>query len=329
MTTATATENAEFEELETAEAIAEAQAEDAKDFGTKLAEQTSGIRYEQSKLSTTRSMTKIQVVKVAETFQAAPDSVGGRRAVINRKHPLVAPVLTLLTEAKRYVESRTIAYPDQGMRLIRLNQVDSMTQEIAKRREQLDILLGDLDQGWESVKNDAKERLQDLYQESDYPEMPSAAFSMHLSFPAIQPDHRLKKLNAALYEAEAKRIAGKFTVAVEQAEAAAAEKLQELIQHFVDRLVPDENGNQKQLRASTLTNIKDFAEQFKATTIGSNEGLEAMVAKVEALAGGCDVDGLRKDTTKSQKTAADFTKLLGEMDQLVISKPVREFDLED
>lgn len=326
---ATEIENEEFAELEESEAAADAVMEASKGFGQKMAEQTSGIRFLKNQLTTDRSMTKQQVARVADTFGAQHDSVGGRRAIISKKHDLIKPVLSLLLETRRYVEARTIPYPDQGMRLIRLDKVDAMVEEIDKRREQLNVMLADLDAGWQSVKDDAKDRLQELYQEADYPAVPSAAFGIYLSFPAIQPDERLKKLNRDLYDAEAKRIAGKFAAAVDLAESAAAAKLAELIQHFVDRLVPGEDGKQKTIRSSTVENIKEFAEQFQSTTIGSNPELDALVAKVEAMAGGVDVDGIRKDEAKRGGLAVDCTRLLEEMDNLVIAKPIREFDLED
>ena len=298
-------------------------------IGEELQKKTSGVRIATQALSMSRAMTTTQIHQVAMLFSADHRSVRGGRAVLNRKHPLIAPVLKLIHDARSYVAARTVDYPDPGIRLIRLDQIESMTAEINKRKGELSKCLDELDEHWEEVKEDARERLKELYIESDYPAVPSTGFGIELSFPAIAPDDRLKKLHPDLYAAEQARVAAKFQEAIEQAEALAAAKMQELLGHFLERLSPSEDGKPKKLHESTLGNIRDAVEAFKSTTIGSNEQLDQIVAEIEALSAGVDAKSIRKASPEGRSDIEkQFAAMLKRVDELVEIRPVRQIDLD-
>jgi len=300
----------------------------SEDFGDKLKNETTGCRLTTFALSCRRSMSKHAVGQVANLFSADQQSVGGSRQVIDRKHELVKPVLAALAKAKVIVQTYTIDYPEKGVRLVKLSRVDWLRTEIDKIVAELNEALAKLDEGWESVKLHAKERLGELYSAGDYPPIPSQGFGIELSFPAIKPDDRLAKLHPELYAAEQARIAARFDEAVATAEAAAAEELGKMLEHLVERLQPGDDGP-KTLHASTIDNLVEFAEVWKTKSIGSNAKLDEMIAKVQSAAAGIDVKSLRKSDGSARAVLAErFANISQELDGLVIRKPVRTFDLD-
>jgi uncharacterized protein YciW len=301
----------------------------AETLGQKLQAETTGLRLTISKLGCRRTMDRNQLERVANLFDADQRSLSGSRAIINRKHPAVAPIHRLLGEVRDYIHDRSVDYPEQGVRLCKLSNVDRIAAYIEERRAELDGLLAELDADWASVKAEAKTRLANLYCEADYLDKPSMAFGLYISFPAIKPDERLLQINPELYAAEQSRIAAKFADALQAAEAAAAEQLKELLQHFVDRLTPGEDGEKKTLRGSTLENIKEFTELFAETSIGTNAELEAIVAQIDALASGLDAKAIRKSGPEEKgKLVADVSNVLSNLDSLIATMPSRAIELD-
>lgn len=299
-------------------------------FGEKLQSETIGVELHRQNLKLRRKMTDSQLAKTAMVFQADPKSVSGGRKLLNTKHELVAPVLSLMLEARYYVRDRSIDYPEKGVRLMKVKNVDSMVERIARYKQELAEMLEALDAGWEEIKQEAMERLGELYSEADYAQLPSTYVTIDVSFPAIKPDERLMKINPELYKQEQERIRARFEDAVSKAEAQAAEQVQELLGHFLERMKPDAEGKTKVLRTSTLENIKHFVGMFRETSIGSNQALDALVDKVDQLTGGLDAVDIRKAAPEDrQKITEGFEKLKEIADTLVVDKAGREFTFDD
>lgn len=299
------------------------------DFADKLRSETIGIRLERTYLGTRKTMAKADVERVASLFGAEHDSVGGSRAVLNRKHELLKPVFQMMNDTPNFLAANTIDYPERGVRLIKLSRVDWMQEQIVARSATLCEHLEALDAGWDTVVAEARERLGDLFNPADYHVTPSRMFSISLSFPAIKPDDRLLQLHPELYAAEQARIKARFDEAIKNAEAAATEELGELLKHFIERLSHSEDGKRKVMRDSVVDSITEFAERFKSLSIGSNSDLDALVAEVQDLASGIDVKAVRKaDQTSRQQLSAKLAGTLSKLDSLIMVRPARSIDLD-
>jgi len=137
-------------------------------------------------------------------------------------------------------------------------------------------------------------------------------------------------LHPELYAREQARIQSRFDEAVRNAEAAAAEQLQKLLQHFVAKLTEvDEDGKRKTFKDTTFTNIIEFVQQFRELSIGSNDQLDELVGQIEQVANGIDITKVRKAGDAERRDVAEqFAQLLAKVDSLAIDRPVREMDLE-
>lgn len=295
----------------------------------KLQDKMSGVRLSINKPGFRRIMGKTHIREVADLFDADNNSVSASRKIINNRHPLVAPIVSLLADTVHYVRARTVDYPEQGVRLCRLDQVQTIADGIAVRKARLADLLQDLKAGWSSVLDEAKERLGDLFDSSDYPNDPTAHFAIYLTFPEIKPDQRLMQINPELYAEQQKIIAAKFDEALVVAEAAAATEMKKLLENLVERLKPDAEGKKKILKGSTVANIAEFIELFKTKTVGNNKELESLMEKVSAMAGGLDADELRKASAEQrQEVVGKLESALDDVAGLIETMPVRAMDLE-
>lgn len=294
-----------------------------QDFGQKLKTETTGCRLELTAISCRRAIGKTDLDRVAEMFEADRKSVSGSRSIIDKKHEYVAPIVGLQAMAKHLVNSHTIDYPEKGLRLVKVNTVPWLHDQVSKIREQMEQAIDQLAGHWEEVKADAQERLGSLYNPEDYPSTPLMSWGIAISFPAIEPDRRLLQLHPELYEAERQRIAAKFDAAVADAENAMAEEFTGMLTHLVDRLGNDDDGKPKTIRKSSLEKIQEFSARFKELSIGSNEQLEALVGQVEDIVSGVEPNRLRKTVGAREQLREALSSKLGDLDNIVIAKPSR------
>lgn len=300
------------------------------DLGSKLKEQTCGCRLSVSAPLFMRKMRPEHVDQVANLFKAQPKSLKASRAVINRTHERIAPILTVQAETKLFIKGRTVDYPEQGLRLVRVDRIEKLQEGFSKRKQRLSELLGELDAHWDEVKAEARERLKELYDEADYPHTPSHMFAMSLSFPEIAPDSRLQKLNPKLYEQMQAQIAARFEQAIQVAEAQAVEHVNGLLKHLVERMKPGDDGKAKILRSSSVDKLHEFLAAFKETTVGSNEDVDSLVARVEQIAGGVSAEDIRKsDPAQRAELQKQLDSLIQDADKLLEAMPTREFSFED
>jgi hypothetical protein len=298
-------------------------------LGESLKKETTGCKLEVISTSSSRKMTAEQRQRVAQLFLADFKSVSASREVISKKLEVVKNVYKILSATRAYWKAYTIKYED-GVRLIRTNRIVEMSKRIEEFQAALQECKQELKDRWEEVKEDAKVRLADLYVEADYQLDPMEVFWLTISYPAIEPDDRIKQLAPDLYAAEKKRIEAKFEDAACLAEEAMRKEFKDLVDSMVAKLATDldENGKKKVLKEAALDNLVSFAERFKAISVSNDEDLDAMVLQVKALAGGVSAKDLKDDAGKKAEFAEAMAKIKDSMETLITTKPVRKFELD-
>lgn len=299
----------------------------AGNLGDKLKLMTSGCRLEVRSFGCKRSMTENQRKKMAEAFNADEDSVSGGRQVIDRKLPVVKDLFQAIREAKALWRDHTIKYED-GVRLIRTDRIAWMNQEISILQKKAKHAANEIYVAWDDIKENAKGRLAELYEEDDYDFDVRDAFGMVISYPAIEPDERLKDLAPELYEAEHERIRAQFKEAAIAAEEALQDEFKKLIGGLLAKLQESaEDGKKKVVQQRGIDALVDFATRFDELTISNNESLAAIVTQAKELAGKTSIKDL-KDGEKREEFTTSLASVSAALEAFIVAAPVRKFDLE-
>ena len=272
-------------------------------------------------LGCSRVMTTDQHEKVADLFQADQTSVKGRRQIISNRHPLIQAVNEPMRHAVRLWREHTVKYED-GIRLLRIERVTWMNEEIGKYQAQLQHALNQLRVGWPKVIEDARARLAELFVEDDYVERPDLEYGIDISYMSITPDDRLMQIAPEIYEAEKAKIAARFREAAEVAEAAMVHKMNELVANLLDRLAPTADGERpKRLPQKAIDGLLEFADRFSELSVSDSAQLNEMVARVRTLAEGVDV----KDMADRQQLREQLTQASGVLVGMIERMPKRQF----
>ena len=298
------------------------------DLGQRLQDETTGCKLEVTAFSTRKKMTDTQRKRMAEFFNADIRSVSGGREILNKKIPEVRMVYSIIREARGLWSNFTVKYED-GVRLIRADRIEWMNGKIGELQEELRVAKQALFDAWEVVKQDAENRLADLYVAGDYSFDVRQVLWINVSYPAIGPDPKLKQLSKELFEAELAKFRVRFEEAARDAEQALQVEFAAMITGIAERLEEgeSEDGKKRVLQQRAVDNVVEFANRFRALSVGGS-GMDALVEQAEQLALGLDTKAMKKDASTRATIRESFGALQAAIEKQITVAAERTFELE-
>lgn len=299
------------------------------DLGQQLFEEMSGCKLEITSFSSRKKFTDGQRHSMASFFDSDAKSVSGGREILNKKLPEVKAVYAIIRQARAIWQGYTVKYED-GMRLIKIDRIEWMNQQVATLQADLQKAKEALYEAWESVKEDAENRLAKLYVPSDYNFDVRQAIWLTISYPSVQPDPKLAKLGKELFDREMQKFAIKFDEAAQAAEQALREEFAGMIAAVAERLESgeSEDGKKRVLQQRAVDNIVEFANRFRAISVGDNAELDALVHQAEQLAVGLDAKAMKKDDEQRANMREAFSKLQSAVSAHVVKQAERSIEFE-
>lgn len=274
-------------------------------------------------MGTRRKLEEGQIRTAADAFDADRDLFTASKKLIDTKHPAYKAVSVIKSQAASFWRSMTLPYPQDGVRLIRHDDIERFEATMSDYRTRLADAVENLREHYETIKANARERLGRLYNPADYPATLEGTFGITWEYPPIEPPRYLMNFNPELYEQEQARIQQRFEQAVTMAEDAFAEKLQELVEHLIERLSDTSDGKPKTFQKSTVENFREFYEEFRRLNVRGNTELDALVSRANNLVAGVDAQDLRNSAALRQNLSEQMGEVRNSLDTLIANAPRR------
>ena len=293
------------------------------ELGSRLRSDTTAVRVHIRWPGTRKSLSESQRSLAAEAFAADQKSVSAAKKLLDTSHPAFKAVTTVKTAAVNYWRDSTLPFVEPGMRLIRRQQITEFNERMTEYREQLAIAVSELEQHFDELVQQARQRLVDLFNRSDYPADIADAFAIEWDFPSVSTPEYLRSVSPELYEAECQRVRARFDEAVSLAENAFAEELEQLVTHLAERLSGGEDGQPKVFRDSAVNNLREFFDRFRRLNIRSDDDLERLVTDAESVIAGVSPQGLRDRQSLRQAVNAQLREVTESLDDWMTDRPRR------
>lgn len=272
---------------------------------------------------TRKTLTSEQKSQAADTFGAEREFLSAGKKLLDTSHPAFRAVSAVRHRAVAYWKGNSLPYPENGIRLIRQDEIGAFTVQLTSLRAELDEAVSHLDEQYDELKSAARRRLGSLYNAVDYPATLRGWFDVTFDFPSVEPPEYLRQLSPQLYEQEAARVAARFDEAVELAEQAFTEELSKLVSHLTERLGGAEDGKPKVFRDSAVDNLREFFERFRHLNIRSNEQLDDLVGQAQRIVRGVEPQQLRDNQSLRQEMASQLSGVQAVLDGLLVDRPRR------
>lgn len=274
-------------------------------------------------LGTTKSLTESQKETAARTFNADSKVLSAGKRLLDTKHPAYKQVNSVKSRITAYWKGESLPYPQPGVRLIRQDSIDTFNARLESFRTELDESVQNLDIEFVELQEAARQRLGDLFEETDYPPTLIGLFAVDWDFPSVEVPEYLRRLNPQLYQLEADRIARRFDQALEMAESAFMQELSQLIEHLTERLTGQQDGKPKVFRDTAITNLTSFFDRFRRLNVRSNDELDGLVDSCQQIVRGRTPQSLRENRLLRDSVAHELSELGNQLDSLLVDRPRR------
>lgn len=274
-------------------------------------------------LGVRRTLTHEQRSQAADAFGAEEDYVSAAKKLLDTSHPAFRAVTAVRSRIVHFWRSRSVPFPEPGIRLIRRDAVHSFSVQMTGLQSDLSQAVAGLEAAYGELKLAAQRRLGQLFNPADYPDSLQNMFAVSYDFPNVEPPDYLRQLSPKLYQQEAARAAARFDEAVQLAEQAFLEELSRLVSHLTERLSGSEDGKPKVFRDSAVENLREFFERFRALNVHSHEQLDELVERVRQITSDVTPQIIRQDLPLRQTIASQLSAAQSVLDGLLIDRPRR------
>jgi hypothetical protein len=271
-----------------------------------------------------RTLTSEQKAQAAQAFDAEAQFLSAGKRLLDTKHPAFRAVTAIRTKISDHWKGLSLPFPEPGVRLIRLEEIEAFDRTMADYRAELDDAVANLDRHFDELKRAAARRLGSLYNASDYPETLIGLFGVSYDFPSIEPPEYLVQLSPGLYEREQERVRARFEEAVRLAEQAFLEEFSRLVAHLSERITgANEDGSEKIFRDSAVDNLSDFFERFRSLNVRSNPQLDDLVARAQRAVRNVGAQDLRDSESLRGQVANQLSLVQASLDSMLVDRPRR------
>jgi hypothetical protein len=271
-----------------------------------------------------RALTTEQKAQAARAFDAEGGFLSAGKRLLDTKAPAFRAVTAIRTKITDHWKGLSLPFPEPGVRLIKLDAVESFDRALADYQAELDDAVANLDRHLDELKRAAAGRLGSLFNASDYPDTIVGLFGVSWDFPAIDPPDYLVQLAPELYRREQERVRARFEEAVRLAEQAFLEDFARLVGHLTERISgTNEDGSPKVFRDSAVENLDGFFERFRALDVRSNQQLDDLVTQAQRAVRNVGAQDLRDSESLRGQVAAQLSGVQASLDAMLVDRPRR------
>ena len=291
--------------------------------GDELRATMAAVRVSMKWFGTRKSVSSLQKSEAARPFNAEGKFLSVGKKLIDTTHPAWKSVTGERGTILGYWRGRSLPFPEDGIRLIKRQEIDAFNETMRRHQNELDESVWRLNEHYDELKANARQRLGRLYHESDYPPTLIGMFEVAWDYPNVEPPTYLQDYNPRLFREESQRVRSRFNEAVRLAEEAFTSELSKLVSHLIDKLSGDVDGKPKIFRDTAVTNLSEFFERFQRLSIGSNEELEQIVQQAKQVIGNVPPQQLRDSVTLRSQINGQLSDVQTTLDRLMIDRPRR------
>jgi len=244
--------------------------------------------------------------RATETANAAHKAESGAGNYTKRLLPAameLEKVSTIASQARKFYYDQTLPWLADGTRIISGKNYLNFQSEMRKMRSAFETAVREFEYAYPRLKSEAKNKLGDLFDESEYPENISEKFAINVDFFPM-PDS--KDFRVAIAESERKAFETKLKAVENAAMVDASNRLYSLIKAATERL----NAPKAIFRDSLIENIGEIAALIPALNISDSPELDRIASEAKTLIDSVDAKKVRT----SSKVRNDTRKALSDIE---------------
>lgn len=249
---------------------------------------------------------------------AAPEFVNATKYLVDRD--CLKPIEKIRNEARSYIYSKTLPFPIPGLLFVPRDMVPVIDRKMEELKTKFMFEASNFAAKYNTFIEQAKEKLNGLFNILDYPRDIWKCFSFHCDYINMNAPNKTQIISREILEREQAKFEQTMADFRETATNTLRATFAEMVDHIVERL----SGERKVFKNTLIGNIKEFINDFKALNINDDAELADMVEKCNSILSGVDVDTIRDNDKFRQNIANSISTVQTELNKMMIDRPVRK-----
>ena len=179
--------------------------------GEQLQSATTAIRLHIRWPGVRKTLSQNQRQLAAGAFSADAKVLSAGKKLFDTTHPVFRTVSAVKSKAVACWRGQTLPYVEPGIRLVRRNTVFTLESQLRETQIELRETVMDLDRCWGELVDQARKRLGDLFDVTDYSPSIADEFEITWDYPATTPPDYLRSVAPEIYESECNRVRERAT----------------------------------------------------------------------------------------------------------------------
>lgn len=240
------------------------------------------------------------------TAHGATDAGRFNKALVSRDH--LQEIGKIANEARTFHYDNTLPWGDNGERLLPASNYFEYTQALARYKNQFDGLVREFSKSYPLMIDEARRRLNGLFNVNDYPSNVADKFDVKTTFMPVpdSSDFRLT-LNSQEVESLRERIEKEVNSRFAQAQRDIYARVADQLKRMHERLSVSDGV----FRNSLFENLRELCDLLPRLNIAQDARITALTQELQQVY--TDPDAVRKDTRLRAEKAAQVENILGRM----------------
>lgn len=237
-------------------------------------------------------------------------------------------------DLKKYLKLKSVPgvkFIKGGIYPIPLAKLEDIDAKVVEYVQQYEGKVTRFLEVYEARAEEGRKRLEVLADSSDYPTVAKvkASFGITSEYVTLGPPGSLQNVSDDIWKRESEKIRQQCMDASEQVREAMRAMFAEMVEHMIRSCSPKADGSAPKMYDTTLTNLKDFIDNFSDRNITDDAELEGLVLEAKNIMAGKTMNALRKDQDLKSLVKDRMAEVKKSLDFMLMDKPTRAIELPD
>ncbi len=250
----------------------------------------------------------------------------GRKYLINTE--LLGPVKTAVQQTFNMIRRTSLPFPMTGIYLIPKDLLSHVDDQLQQFQARFWNKVDDFEALYEDARDEAREVLKELFEESEYPERIKSKFNFEWRYLALGIPTRTTILTPAVYEREKEKFQKLMDETRELALTALREEFSQIVTHLVERLDSNSNGRGKTISNSMFNKLRQFIDDLGSKNLFGDPELTQLAEEAKAAIRGVNPSGVKYSQTIRERVHNQMSNIKTIIDASIEDMPRRKLRLE-
>ena len=195
----------------------------------------------------------------------------------------LGPIKTTVMKARKYLSKMALPFPLNSLTLIPKNSIPKVEEGLKEFETEFWSHTESFLDHYELAREEAKNVLGDLFQETDYSMNLRGKFAFNWQFILLDVPKKSSILPPDIYIQEKQKFQLLMEEAQETAMIALRMELTGLLSHMTERLSDSTDGKPKIIRNTTAKNLNEFFESFQDRNLFNDDQLQALIEQAKEV----------------------------------------------